>query len=149
MNSKPGTYAIVLHCPRECSAAIGRLGEVPLKMGYYIYVGSAFGPGGVRARVTRHQRSDKTQHWHIDYLQAHMTVVEAWYTHDAERQEHRWASAMKSISVAPCAKGFGSSDCDCYSHLFHAAGRPKVSEFCVAIERAVANHDRIDVWTPG
>ncbi|MDP7041544.1 MAG: GIY-YIG nuclease family protein [Gammaproteobacteria bacterium] len=148
MNPDPGTYAIVLHCPRECSVAIGRLGKILLKTGYYVYVGSAFGPGGVRSRVLRHQRRDKAQHWHIDYLGAHMTVVEAWYTHDAERQEHRWAAAMKSTNTAPCTKGFGSSDCDCYSHLFHAAVRPKVSGFRGAIERAVTNHDQIEVWTP-
>ncbi|HYA22015.1 MAG TPA: DUF123 domain-containing protein [Thermoproteota archaeon] len=38
--------------------------------GLYLYVGSARGPGGLRARVARHLRRDKVRKWHIDYLTA-------------------------------------------------------------------------------
>jgi len=148
MNSESGTYAIVLRCPCEDRIAIGRLGTFQLTKGHYIYVGSAFGAGGVRARVMRHHRDDKARHWHIDYLREYMPLVEAWYTYDAKRREHRWVEVMAGMSFVPCLKGFGSSDCDCYSHLFHVTAKPKVAMIRGAIAQQVAGHYRIDVWTP-
>lgn len=148
MNSQSGTYAIVLRCSAEVSIPIGRLGECELRTGYYIYIGSAFGPGGVRARVLRHNQREKRRHWHIDYLKEHLPLVEAWYSHDLERREHRWVKAMSDMNLAPCLKGFGSSDCDCYSHLFHSFARPKVSRFREAVARLVADHGLVGVWTP-
>jgi hypothetical protein len=32
--------------------------------GTYVYAGSAFGPGGIRARLRRHFRRDKKLHWY-------------------------------------------------------------------------------------
>ncbi len=148
LNSQPGTYAIILRCSDEDSILIGQLGEFQLRKGHYIYIGSAFGAGGVRARVMRHHRDEKARHWHIDYLREHMPMVEAWYTHDAERREHRWVEVMTGMNLVPCLKGFGSSDCACYSHLFHVTARPKISLFRAAVTRQVAGHDRISVWTP-
>ncbi|MFQ5579314.1 MAG: DUF123 domain-containing protein [Nitrospiria bacterium] len=54
MKSEPGTYALILQSRSEARGQVGRLGQINLKPGYYIYVGSAFGPGGVQARVSRH-----------------------------------------------------------------------------------------------
>jgi len=96
----------------------------------------------------RHHRSGEVRHWHIDYLRPHMSMVEAWYTHDAERREHLWVTAMNGMDILPYAKGFGSSDCDCYSHLFHTVARPEVSRFGDAIARDLVTHDPIDVWIP-
>ena len=42
-----------------------------LAPGCYVYAGSARGPGGIRARVRRHLRPDKTPHWHIDQVTAY------------------------------------------------------------------------------
>ena len=148
LNSQPGTYAIVLRCAGEGRIMIGRLGEFQLKKGHYVYIGSAFGAGGVRARMIRHHRDEKVRYWHIDYLREQMPLVEAWYTHDAERREHLWVEVMTDLNFVPYSKGFGSSDCGCYSHLFHAPARPKVSSFRAAIMQQVAGHGRIDVWTP-
>ena len=148
LNSQPGTYAIVLRCSEGKNVSIGRLGEIQLGKGNYIYIGSALGAGGVRARVMRHIRNDKIRHWHIDYLKEHMPLVEVWYTYDAERREHHWAEVMSCMNLAPYPKGFGSSDCDCYSHLFYIAARPEVSLFREAVTRQTASHDRIDVWKP-
>ena len=148
LNSQPGTYAIVLRCSDRDRISIGRLGESLLRTGHYIYIGSAFGPGGIRARVIRHHRDEKNRHWHIDYLKEHMPLVEAWYTYDVERREHRWVEVMNGMNLAPYLKGFGSSDCRCYSHLFHATARPQISQFREAVTRQIAGHERIDVWTP-
>ncbi len=50
---------------------IGRRGELRLQPGFYIYLGSALGPGGVRARLALHFRPCTRPHWHLDYLRAH------------------------------------------------------------------------------
>ena len=46
MTAQPGTYALVLASQKTGPVRIGRLGTLELQPGVYIYVGSAFGPGG-------------------------------------------------------------------------------------------------------
>jgi Uri superfamily endonuclease len=105
----------------------GRLGEIELVPGYYIYVGSAFGSGGVRARISRHWRVDKPKHWHIDYLREFVTPLSAWVSYEPERLEHRWAQLFHEMSGVNSIQGFGCSDCKCYSHLFHTVVVPGVA----------------------
>ena len=119
----PGTYALVFRSDRERRVPVGALGDVDLTRGYYIYVGSAFGPGGLRTRVGRHARFEKKKHWHIDYVRPHLCLIEAWYTSDPNKLEHRWAGVLeRKLSVA--WPHFGASDCRCAGHLFHAARQP-------------------------
>jgi Uri superfamily endonuclease len=125
MKSEPGTYAIIFRCRTKTRMQIGRFGNTTLRKGYYIYVGSAFGPGGVHARVSRHYRKNKTPHWHIDYLRAFMSPVSVWYTHDHRRLEHRWAHAFLRMDRMIDFKGFGCSDCGCRSHLFYTRDEPE------------------------
>lgn len=147
MEFEPGTYALILRCPRRFTVRVGQLGKVDLHKGHYIYVGSAFGPGGVRARVKRHSRTTKTCHWHIDYLTKHLSLVEAWYTHDTTKREHGWAMAISSMRIASGVTGFGSSDCKCHSHLFHTDSQPKISKFRQTIDQELVGHDEIHRWT--
>ncbi len=49
--NKPGTYALVLACQKTGRVRIGRLGVLALQPGFYVYVGSAFGSGGLAARL--------------------------------------------------------------------------------------------------
>ena len=118
IDKRPGTYALVLRASMAQTIQIGRLGELAMQSGYYIYVGSAFGPGGLAARVGRHLRSEKKLRWHIDYLRAACEVAEVWWTCDPVRRECEWASKLRELpgAVVPMA-GFGSSDCECKSHL--------------------------------
>jgi len=64
-----GTYILVLHlaAPRH----IGRFGTFAFPAGYCLYVGSAFGPGGLEARIDRHRRARKKPYWLIDHLRRH------------------------------------------------------------------------------
>ena|ERR1017187_5348707 len=64
-------------------------------------------------------RKRERPHWHIDYLRPHTTLDEVWFCHDRKSREHEWASCFAGMMGAsvPLA-GFGSSDCDCESHLF-------------------------------
>ena len=49
-----GTYALLLRLDAAVQLAVGRLGDFTFPEGDYVYVGSARGPGGLRARVRRH-----------------------------------------------------------------------------------------------
>lgn len=118
MEARAGTYALLLEATAEARIQVGRWREIDLQCGYYIYIGSAFGPGGVAARVLRHQRLQKKNHWHIDYLRQHCDVIGAWYSYHPARLEHKWAAALDRVAGYTGIKGFGCSDCGCNSHLF-------------------------------
>jgi Uri superfamily endonuclease len=116
-----GTYALILRSNSKATTQVGRWGQINLERGYYIYVGSAFGPGGVRARVSRHFREKKPDHWHIDYLGRVLSPVDAWCSYDQERLEHRWAQALSETTEVSSIPRFGCSDCHCCSHLFYSS----------------------------
>ena len=126
--TSPGTYLLVLACERVAQISIGRLGVMATRPGYYLYVGSAFGPGGVRARIGHHARRAVHPHWHLDYLRTEADVVDAWCVFDAHR-EHEWARVlMKNKDSALALNGFGSSDCDCPTHLFYLPRKPGIEK---------------------
>ena len=130
MFNLPGTYVLVLACNVAGKLTVGRLGTMELRKGFYVYVGSAFGPGGVRARVLRHLRDTERCHWHIDYLRERARVVEVWRREEPLRREHEWAAAVSKMRGASVVRrGFGSSDCRCETHLFYFARRPSVRAF--------------------
>jgi Uri superfamily endonuclease len=129
MKAAAGTYALVLKNQSTSTIQIGRRMRVDLQPGYYIYIGSAFGPGGVRARVIRHFRKDKARHWHIDYLREFTDPVFVWYHHSSLRLEHEWAKSLYQLSGISHVQGFGCSDCKCDTHLFYISDKPDMSEF--------------------
>lgn len=45
--SAPGTNSVVLYSTAARTIRIGRLGKLQLRPGFYSYVGSALGPGGM------------------------------------------------------------------------------------------------------
>jgi Uri superfamily endonuclease len=112
---------------------IGRWGRLNINPGYYIYVGSAFGPGGVKARVLRHCRKTKPKHWHIDFLREHLEPLFAWYSYELTNLEHRWAQALFEMAAASPVKGFGSTDCKCHAHLFVFSTKPTTACFTNAV----------------
>ena len=101
-----------------------------LQPGCYVYVGSAFGPGGLAARIGHHRQIAVRPHWHIDYLRAACAVEEVWSTTDAARREHVWAKAVGRLPGAGTPlRGFGASDCECETHLFWFEHQPSVRAF--------------------
>ena len=52
-----GTYVLIAFVPQTRRSEIGRLGTYDLIPGFYAYVGSSFGSGGLRARVHHHLES--------------------------------------------------------------------------------------------
>lgn len=117
-----GTYLLILRLSAVRRICIGKLGRHSLQPGLYAYVGSARGPGGLAARLRHHAQVARRPHWHIDYLRVVARPVEVWTTPD--RREHEWAAALqRHPSFETPIKGFGSSDCRCYSHLFQCRFR--------------------------
>ena len=128
--SAAGTYALLLFCRHARTADIGKLGAHPIPRGWYVYVGSAFGPGGLRARCLHHLRPVRRLHWHIDYLKSAASLQSIWFTPDPVRREHQWAATIQEMKGADMpVPGFGSSDCLCQTHLMHFPTRPSFSIF--------------------
>ena len=119
-----GTYLLLLECNNEAELSIGKLGKMNTEPGYYLYVGSAFGPGGIRSRINHHMRRAERPHWHIDYLRTVAALVNAWCVYGS-RYEHEWSRSLsKSEAATVPLKGFGSSDCECATHLFYFKRKP-------------------------
>jgi Uri superfamily endonuclease len=129
--TRVGTYLLELHLGAEQRIRVGSLGEIRFPAGFYLYAGSALGPGGLQARLARHlrRRSDpgtpKKLHWHVDYVREHVDWQGAWIRAGAERLECAWAAAICCLSGAEIvARGFGASDCGCRAHLVHLPTLP-------------------------
>jgi Uri superfamily endonuclease len=122
-----GTYALLIHLGHDTTIAIGRLGSFHFPVGYYVYVGSALGSGGLEARLARHRRQCKTLHWHIDYLLAQARIVDVKVSETEERLECSWARALLERPEARViAPGMGSSDCTCPSHLVYLGSEDRL-----------------------
>lgn len=125
-----GTYTLLWRSTGCRAVEIGRLGELQLNPGSYCYIGSAFGPGGLRARIRRHAKRDKRLHWHMDYLRPYLSLGRVWISGDPLHREHLWADWFRHLpgTTVPLP-GFGSSDCTCETHLLRLSEAPTLSEF--------------------
>lgn len=117
---KKGTYALILSLDKAIQIEIGKLGSYKFKTGFYVYVGSAFGNGGLQSRLTYHLNISKNPHWHIDYFRKYSKIKRIWFSQKDARMEHEWANIFlimsdKNIKI----NKFGSSDCLCDSHFFY------------------------------
>lgn len=124
MTAARGTYILVIGNDHDRTLDVGRLGSADFPRGYYLYAGSAFGPGGIISRVRRHFSQQKKCHWHIDALTLTMTPLECWYHAGQERLECLWSAALDELHDAVPLAGFGSSDCHCHTHLHYFSRKP-------------------------
>ncbi len=149
-NSMPGrlggTYVLILHNPREHILEVGSLGCLVFAPGWFAYVGSAFGPGGVAARCQHHLRVSERPHWHIDYLRAASNLEQIWFSHDRQRREHQWSELLgRSRGSRQPVAGFGASDCGCNSHLFHFSSLPSFYGFRRRARRELEGHGVVSI----
>lgn len=116
----PGTYAVQMRIPRSVRLQIGRLGMFEMPPAGYLYLGSAFGSGGLRARTGRYLLDVVNTHWHIDYLLPSARIERIYFAVTNHPLECLWSQKLSSLPDArlPVA-GFGASDCkaDCKAHL--------------------------------
>ena len=125
-----GTYVLILELKSSFRLSVGKLGIRSFPAGWYAYVGSALGPGGLPARIRHHMGIATRPHWHMDYLRPRGYLREIWYGRGPFYDEHRWAACLQSmpgsVTVVP---GFGSSDCRCETHLVYFRERPGIRPF--------------------
>ena len=116
-----GAYVLLAHLGGSQELAIrGRAWA--LDAGWHLYVGSARGPGGMRGRLRRHFRPDKSPHWHIDRLTIAADTMLA-LTLEGGVECEIVATLAGSGWFNPILPGFGSSDCSlCPSHLLVPLG---------------------------
>ena len=139
-----GTYALVLENHSSASIQIGKLGLIRLIPGFYIYIGSAFGPGGIAARTAHHRKIQTHPHWHIDYLRKAMHLIEIWFSYDSNRREHQWAEIfLTQIKLSEPMPGFGASDCNCSTHLFFSPVKPGFAIFQTQAKLTYPEHSII------
>jgi Uri superfamily endonuclease len=138
---KSGTYALILSCASNARIHVGRLRTMQLQRGYYVYLGSALGPGGLRARIAHDRKPSPRPHWHIDYLRVHSRLHGIRFSYDARRREHQWARVMRTVRGAKIPlPGFGASDCDCRSHLYFFKRCPSRISFQRGLEFLIKRH---------
>ncbi|MDF1817623.1 MAG: GIY-YIG nuclease family protein [Immundisolibacteraceae bacterium] len=131
-----GCYLLRLNLPAAATIEVGRAGRRQFMAGAYLYVGSAFGPGGVRGRLAHHLRLSARPHWHIDYLRHHAEIDEIWFAETDRRLERRWADGVKAMTACqPMVPGLGASDCDCETHLFYFESPPELPRFIAALDQ--------------
>ncbi|HEC14779.1 MAG TPA: GIY-YIG nuclease family protein [Rhodospirillales bacterium] len=117
----PGSYALIVAVLRPMAVPFPGKGRAILPEGYYLYAGSAKGPGGIRARTRRHLKGAKPIHWHVDRLtNANGVAMVLAFPGGAECGLLERVANWPGVSFP--APGFGSTDCrSCPSHLVKLA----------------------------
>nr|WP_319513506.1 GIY-YIG nuclease family protein [uncultured Cohaesibacter sp.] len=111
-----GVYLVAMILPRRTK--ILRPTPATLPPGLYVYLGSAHGPGGLRARLARHLAKEKSVRWHVDQLTIRASSLHVWAWLDGSECDLATHLAWQKDFSIP-QPGFGSSDCtSCESHLF-------------------------------
>lgn len=120
ITSSPGIYALVLTSLKPVQLEFKRK-LYQLNAGCYVYVGSAKGVGGLKARVSRHLKSEKKIRWHIDYLTTGVTKPVCVIYAEDRAKECVLVPRLESLGFEHPLQGFGSSDCRerCTSHILY------------------------------
>lgn len=145
-DARPGTYALLLRlASTEKSILIGRQSQcLPLAMAWAVYVGSAFGPGGVASRLRHHCRLVARPHWHVDYLRRYATLETVWYSYDSARHECLWAEVLgQNLGGQAPPFRFGASDCRCRTHLYWFASALPGNAFVTALSDRIRTHAEV------
>ena len=120
---KGGIYKLVINLSKDKQIKIGKLGAFVFPKGFYVYTGSA--QNGLEKRINRHLSSNKKFHWHIDYLLSQAKVIKVLRYVGSRKDECKLNSVTGQGSGAtPVVKKFGSSDCNCVTHLYYFENIP-------------------------
>lgn len=137
-----GTYILILHLPNAQLITVGKHGAFPCAAGWYAYVGSAFGAGGLRGRLKHHLAAVRKPHWHIDYLRQHAQTCEIWYSVSEMVHEHQWAAQLQARINTPIPiPRFGASDCKCPTHLIYFPHKPLFEHFRAVLSTPLQKWD--------
>ncbi|WP_322515310.1 GIY-YIG nuclease family protein [Rhodopseudomonas palustris] len=135
-----GAYVVAIAIASPLGIRLGKAAPVLLPPGRYLYFGSAYGPGGLRARLGRHFRKQKSIRWHVDQLTTAGEVLGAW----AVPQGDECALVRRLGDLPVPIDGFGASDCaTCRSHLLRWPRRVPRRAIVAALS---ADSDARPVW---
>lgn len=131
---KKGSYALLISLGEEKNIELST-GIKQLKKGFYVYFGSAFGPGGLK-RIERHREVSKgkrdVKHWHIDYL----TRLESSEIIDTVKFPGEDIECDMASRADKRVEGFGSTDCGCGSHLAYFSDKKLARTFIEELRAA-------------
>ena len=132
-NTGKGTYVLLLFLEQDKEIVIGSrksYSSILFRAGYYAYVGSAYGPGGLTSRIRRHLIKDKKSFWHIDYLRKRAVPVEVWVDVHEKKHEKTWADALILMKGSQPVENFGNTDDrKSRTHLFYFNHQPSFQSF--------------------
>jgi len=117
----PGSYVIIGRLDNDIQLSSGPFSEFELMRGHYGYSGSAFGPGGLFSRISRHLNPDTKRFWHFDHLKASLNFEEILFSSRSVKQECDFIKEIKKMEkVTFPIPRFGAADCreKCPAHLF-------------------------------
>ena len=118
VHTEKGVYQLHMVLDEPRTIRIGKLGTFLFPAGRYVYTGSAM--NGLKGRIERHRKRKKRLHWHIDYFLQYARITDVKVNMTTRRLECAWNKATERLPGANhVAPGFGSSDCQCTSHLVH------------------------------
>ncbi|PZA11293.1 GIY-YIG nuclease family protein [Rhodopseudomonas palustris] len=143
----PGAYVVAIAITAPLAVRLRNAVAARLRPGRYLYCGSAYGPGGLQARLARHFRQHKSIRWHIDQLTTVGEVLGAWAIAGGDECELVARLGFLPVPI----EGFGATDCGhCRSHLLRWPSRVSAR----AIRTALASGGEAPVWlqasaTPG
>ncbi len=115
-----GIYAIVFKISKSVRLySIKMFKNRVIEKGLYVYIGSARGPGGLRARIKRHLMKKKRRKWHIDYLTTleYFKPIAIIYAITDQDLEYKVSELLSNYLPIPVRK-FGSTDKPSKAHLF-------------------------------
>lgn len=113
-----GIYNLIIQLSKDKEIKIGRLGTFIFPEGFYVYTGSA--QNGLERRINRHLSSSKKFHWHIDYLLSYARTIKVLKYFRGRKDECRLNRMIgKGTGASTIVRKFGSSDCNCRTHLHY------------------------------
>ena len=120
LGGKTGAYLLAIRLQKSVRLEAGALAGKKLGPGIYLYAGSAYGPGGLAARVKRHFRQNKKHQWHVDALTMRADQLAA-YPVENGKECVLVERVLAAGGFRTAMDGFGSTDCStCKSHLLLA-----------------------------
>ena len=117
ISTRLGSYGLLIELSKDLPLSRPLFCGVVLKKGQYLYVGSAFGSGGIRGRVRHHLSQPKSAHWHVDDL-TNVGWVQAIFIFPGVNECEVIKRFQRVTAIQTPVPGFGSSDCaTCEAHL--------------------------------
>ncbi len=114
-----GAYVLHFSLKADKNISVGKFGKIHFPLGHYLYMGNAYGSGGLKARLMRHARIQKKQHWHFDYIRPFVALDKVTAYKDGHECD-LVALYIKQYQMQSFYQGLGSSDCRrCQSHFLY------------------------------